>query len=112
MPKQSGDFEPAPQALFDWDTHNISHIAAHSVSPLEAEQVIVNDPLEFDFDAEINGEDRWTYLGETDRGRLLMVIITIRGDKVRVVTSFEPERRDKLTYLETKAGWNDDNAGS
>jgi len=112
MPTQSGDSQPVPHELFEWDRHNIGHIAEHSVSSSEAEQVILNDPLEFEFDAESGGEDRWTYLGETDRGRLLMVVITMRGQKIRVVTSFEPERRDKLTYWETKAGLRDDDEAS
>jgi uncharacterized DUF497 family protein len=92
---------------FDWDKNNIDHIAEHDVTPEEAEQVILGDPLELGFDPDVNGEDRWTHLGETNRGRILLVIITTRGEQIRVVTSFEAERQDKLLYLETKAGWND-----
>lgn len=93
--------------LFDWDSANIGHIAEHDVTPEETEQVILSDPLELDFDQDRNGEERWTYLGETDRGRILTVIITLRSEKMRVVTAFDAERQDKLLYLETKAGWHD-----
>jgi hypothetical protein len=34
---------------------------------------------------------------------VLQVVITLRGEKIRVVTAFEPTVRDKLLYLESKA---------
>jgi uncharacterized DUF497 family protein len=107
MPTPFDDSPSVPLVTFDWDEHNIGHIAKHDVKPEEAEQVILHDPLDFGFDPDANGEERWTYLGESDQGRLLLVVITLRGEKIRVVTSFEPEKRDKLLYLEMKAGWND-----
>jgi uncharacterized DUF497 family protein len=112
MSTPSEDFTPVPLAAFDWDRYNTGHIAEHNVTPAEAEQVILGDPLDFGFDADSSGEERWTYLGETSWQRLLMVVITIRGDKLRVVTAFEPDRRDKLLYLKTKAGLNDDHETS
>jgi len=45
---------------FDWDKENIGHIAKHQVTPDEAEEVILNDPLDVSFDPEMNGEERWT----------------------------------------------------
>ncbi len=93
--------------LFDWDKANIAHIAEHEINPEETEQVLLGDSLEFDFDPDNNGEERWTYLGETSRGRILTVIMTLRNDKMRVVAAYDAERQDKLLYLETKAGWYD-----
>jgi len=90
-------------ASFEWDDANISHAAEHDVTPEEAEQVLLNDPLELDFDAGPGGEERWVYLGETEEGRNLQVVITVRGDRIRVVTAFEPVRRLKVLYLEFKA---------
>jgi uncharacterized DUF497 family protein len=90
-------------ALFDWDDANIAHVAGHECTPGEAEEAILGDPLEMGFDKSILGEDRWSYIGETAQGRILQVVITIRGERIRVVTSFEPTKRDKLTYLEFKA---------
>ena len=87
----------------EWDDANIAHIAEHDVTLEEAEQVLLNDPMEMDFDAGPGGEERWVYLGETDEGRILQVIITLRGEKIRVVTAFEPVRRLKGLYLELRA---------
>jgi uncharacterized DUF497 family protein len=91
-------------ALFEWDRANIDHIAEHDVTPDEAEEVILGDPLETGVDSEEGDEERWSYLGETNRGRILRVLITMRGERIRVITAFEPEKRYKLLYLEMKAG--------
>ena len=107
MPTPFDDFTPVPPVAFDWDEHNIGHIAKHDVKPEEAEQVILGDPLDFGFDPDANGEERWTYIGESNQGRILVCVMTLRGEKIRVVTSFDAERQDKLLYLEMKAGWND-----
>lgn len=53
--------------LFDWDDANILHLAEHDVTPEEAEEVILGDPLDAGFEV-ISGEDRWSYVGETIRG--------------------------------------------
>lgn len=90
-------------ALFDWDNANIEHIAEHDVSPEEAEEVILGDPLEMDFAQSEMGEDRWNYIGETYQGQILQVVFTVRNEKVRVITAFEPTRQDKLLYLSIKA---------
>jgi uncharacterized DUF497 family protein len=89
--------------LFDWDDANIGHIANHDVTPEESEEVILGDPLEMGFDTSVLGEGRWSYIGETAQGRVLQVVITMRGEEIRVFTAFEPTRRDKLSYLEYKA---------
>jgi uncharacterized DUF497 family protein len=89
--------------LFDWDDANIGHIAEHDVTPEEAEPIILGDPLDSDFDT-VNGEERWSYLGETGEGRILRVWLTVRGPKMRVVTSFEPSKSQINLYLEWKAG--------
>lgn len=89
--------------LFDWDDSNIHHIAEHDFTPEEAEEVILGDPLEMGFDKSTLGEDRWSYIGETARGRVFQVVITLRGEKIRVVTAFEPTKRDKLSYVEYRA---------
>jgi hypothetical protein len=44
-------------ALFDWDRVNLDHIAEHNVAPEEAEEAILDEPLDIGFDV-INGEER------------------------------------------------------
>jgi len=90
-------------SLFEWDDANILHIAEHSVVPEEAEEIILGDPLDVGFGL-VDGEERWSYLGETNDGRIMWVTITLRGKRMRVVTAFEPEKHWKVFYLEEKAG--------
>jgi hypothetical protein len=91
-------------ALFDWDDANIGHIAEHDVTPEEAEEAMLGDLFEYDFDSEEGDEKRWSYLAETSQGRILRVLITMRDERMRVVTAFDPPRHQKLLYLEMKAG--------
>jgi uncharacterized DUF497 family protein len=88
---------------FDWDLENQGHIAKHNVVPEESEEVILGDPLDIELDV-VDGEERWSYLGETNDGRILWVTITLRGKRMRVVTAFEPEKHWKVFYLEEMAG--------
>ena len=77
---------------FDWDEANIAHVARHSVLPKEAEQVILNDPLDLGMEF-VEGEERYLNLGATVQGRVLLVVTTWREDHVRVVTAFDAIKR-------------------
>lgn len=77
---------------FDWDEANVGHVARHQVQPVEAEQVILNDPLDLGMEF-VEGEERFVNVGATSQGRILLVVTTWREDHVRVVTAFEPIKR-------------------
>jgi uncharacterized DUF497 family protein len=77
---------------FDWDHANIGHVARHSVVPYEAEQVVLNDPVDLGMEI-VEGEERHLSLGATAQGRVLLVVTTWREDRIRVVTAFEPIKR-------------------
>ncbi len=86
---------------FDWDEANRGHIARHGVTVEEAEEAFNSDTLELGFDF-IDEEERIEELGATANGRILRIVTTIRGDKVRVVTAFEAPLLMKLAYLKEK----------
>ena len=46
-----------PEIEFDWDEENIGHVARHRVLPEEAEQVILNDPVDLGMEI-VKGEER------------------------------------------------------
>jgi uncharacterized DUF497 family protein len=77
---------------FDWDEPNIGHVARHGVQPAEAEEVILNDPVDLGMEV-VEGEERYLNLGATFQGRVLLVVTTWRENRVRVVTAFEPIKR-------------------
>lgn len=97
------------KSLFDWDSANIAHIAEHDVQPLEAEEVVVGNPLDLDYSVR-DGEPRFRQVGETVAGRILAVITTERHGLTRVVTAYPASpllcatwRRYKETVLYGKA---------
>ncbi len=60
--------------LFDWDDENSTHIATHGVSCAEAEQVINNEPFDVELQT-VNDEERFVQLGETNAGRIMVVVV-------------------------------------
>lgn len=83
---------------FDWDPANISHLAKHDISPAEAEEVILNEPFDIGFDLRA-GEERIAQVGETNTGRILIVITTVDQQRIRVVTAFPAKKRLRNFYL-------------
>jgi uncharacterized DUF497 family protein len=90
---------------FDWNRENIDHLALHQISPTEAEQVILNRPV--DLEAQIrNGEERVPHIGETDAGRILIVVTTMRDKEVRVVTAWPANKHYRRYFLSLKRNGN------
>lgn len=90
------------EELFDQDDANILHLAEHGVTPEEAEEVMLGEPIEVDFEV-FDGEDRRSYVGQAREGSILRVAITLRGERIRIVTAFEAPRYWKNFYLENRA---------
>ncbi|MGH9599993.1 MAG: BrnT family toxin [Terracidiphilus sp.] len=94
-----------PKLQFEWDRANITHIAEHGVRPEEAEQVILNRPV--DLGSELrNGEERTAQVGETDAGRILIAISTMLGTKIRVITAWPAKKRLRRYFLAQKGNGN------
>jgi uncharacterized DUF497 family protein len=85
---------------FDWDEGNLlKNWEKHAVSHLEAEQVFFNEPLIVFEDLKHSLEEsRWYVLGRTDESRKLMIVFTIRGDKIRVISSRDMSRKERRIY--------------
>jgi uncharacterized DUF497 family protein len=90
---------------FDWDEKNIGHLALHQISPAEAEQVIQNRPVNLASELR-NGEERVPHIGETDAGRILVVVTTLVGEKVRVVTAWPANKNYRRYFLSLKRNGN------
>ncbi len=94
---------------FDWDDGNRAHIAVHSVTCAEAEQVINNRPFDLELQA-ANGEERFVQLGETNTGRILVVVSTWRNILVRVITAFDAPKSLKRVYIVQRGSLNETNS--
>lgn len=87
--------------MFDWDAANIAHIARHDIVPEEAEQVVETDPVDLELVVR-NGEERIVLLGATLSDRVLIVVVTIRGEVFRVVTARPANRKQRRIYRELR----------
>jgi len=88
--------------MFEWDRNNLGKIRAHRIKREEAEQALINGPIPV-YEQDVEGEVRFVYYGETDAGRLLAVIVTERGDRLRVVTAYDPDAGQKRDYFGRRA---------
>ncbi len=86
---------------FDWDEHNLFHIAQHGITREDAETALVQ-PV-FVRDEFRNGEDRRSYLGRDRAGRILFLVTTPRRQAIRVVTVF-PAKRALCDYYISRRG--------
>ena len=87
---------------FEWDEGKAdSNLIKHSVSFDEA-QTVFNDPLYVDFydPDHSENEDRYLIIGESSRGRLLIVSYTERDNKNRLITARETTKSERRMYEE------------
>jgi uncharacterized DUF497 family protein len=87
--------------MFDWDSANRKHVAEHGVKPSEAEEVIANNPIDVEVQVR-NGEERTLQIGETTARRVLVVVTTWRGTRIRVVTAFPAPSKLRKFYAARK----------
>lgn len=85
---------------FDWNKGNIDkNKEKHGVDSRECEEVFTNQPLAiFEDKKHSQKENRWGALGKTNKGRQLTIYFTVRGEKIRVISTREQGKKDKLAY--------------
>ena len=88
--------------MFDWDRNNLRKVRTHRVRREEAEQMLLNDPIPI-YEQDVDGELRFVYYGEADAGRLLAVIVTERGENLRVVTAYDLDAGQKRELWSLRA---------
>ena len=89
---------------FEWDEGNAEKIRRrHRVTPIEAEQALLNRPVVVRGDPDHSAlESRYYSLGRTDAGRALIIVFTIRGPLVRVISARPMSRKERRLYDQTK----------
>jgi uncharacterized protein len=85
---------------FDWDEHNLDkNRDKHAVNPGECEEVFFNQPLlVVDDPGHSLVEVRFHALGKSDAGRRLLVVFTLRGTKIRVISVRDMSRKERAIY--------------
>jgi hypothetical protein len=95
---------------FDWDAGNAPKLQArHGVEPGECEQAFFIEPFLVVVDAgHSKAEARWRALGRTVSNRLLHIVFTIRGDRIRVVHARDMNRKERAQYDQAKTRFEED----
>lgn len=82
---------------FEWDKANEGHIAIHGVTTDEVEEVFARPVHEVPADRD---EPRNLCVGPTKKDRFLAIAYTMREGRVRVVTAFPANRKQRRQYAE------------
>ena len=85
---------------FEWDKYNSEKIKAkQDVTPVECEQVFFNLPIIVgDDEKHSETENRFYILGQTDSGRLLFLVFTVRKGKLRVISARAMNKKERRVY--------------
>ena len=85
---------------FQWDAANSEKIwKRHRVALTECEELFFNRPIIFGEDEEHSDAEKRMYgLGQSDAGRLLFVVFTIRGHLIRVISARDMSRKERRIY--------------
>jgi uncharacterized DUF497 family protein len=87
---------------FEWDNKKAArNIKKHGVSFQEASTVF-GDPLAVTIHDPLHSEDedRFVTLGESFRRRLVVVVFTERGDRIRIISARLATRGERRDYEE------------
>jgi len=90
---------------FQWDEGNSAkNWITHKVSRGEAEQTFFNRPLVVrEGERRAEPEARYYALGQTDAGRRLFIVFTMREHLVRVISARDMSRRERRIYEHGKS---------
>lgn len=84
---------------FEWDKGNINKPKKHNVNIAECEEIF------FDLNKKTyrdvlhsQKEKRFILLGKTKKGRLLYVVFTVRGEKIRVISARDINKKEVYLY--------------
>lgn len=84
---------------FDWDGGNSEkNWIRHKVLKSECEDVFFNPRVVLDDIKHTKHETRYLILGVTNLGRLLFLTVTIRGNKIRIISARDMHKKERLKY--------------
>ena len=90
---------------FQWDEGNAAkNWMLHQVTQAEAEQAFFNRPVMVASDLRHSTvESRYAALGQTDAGRRLSIVFTLRDTLVRVIPARDMSRPERRIYEQAQA---------
>jgi len=89
---------------FDWDGGNASKNEKHGVEQYEIEQAFFDPNLLMVADIKHSKvETRHIAYGSSGTGRILTIVFTMRGKKIRPISARDSNRRERQRYEEKEA---------
>jgi uncharacterized protein len=84
---------------FEWDIGNLTkNPQKHRISNEEAEEIFFRNPWVADASRPDEREIRWAAIGKSERSRVLRVVFTVRGRKLRVISARMASRQETDDY--------------
>jgi uncharacterized DUF497 family protein len=88
--------------LFEWDARKArANLAKHSITFEEAftvfgdiNSITITDPVHS------VSEERYVILGQSYKGKLMVVVHTERGENIRIISARAANRKERKTYEE------------
>ncbi|HMO41635.1 MAG TPA: BrnT family toxin [Saprospiraceae bacterium] len=97
---------------FEWDEDkNRRNTKKHKVNFEEA-KTIFDDPSAIEFEASRNGEYRIIRIGKSATKFILLVVYTIRGIVVRLISARQANKEERNLYIEEKFKNQDDGSSN
>lgn len=97
---------------FEWDEHkNLKNTEKHKVNFQEAKSVF-DDPDAIEFEASRNGEYRVVRIGKTATKFILLVVYTVRGLVIRLISARQANKYERNRYIEQKLKKNNDESSN
>lgn len=98
LDRDDDDAEADEDEQFDWDDGNSFKIARHGVTMEEAEEALLDRRAIGMTVYSPPDEPRSGAIGATDDGRVLAVVFTMRGRKMRVITVRDANFGERRRY--------------
>lgn len=85
---------------FEWDKGNLEKsYRKHGITPNEAEEVFLDKEILFLEDTKHSTqENRFWAIGKITNSKILMIAHTIRGDKIRIISTRLANKKERKLY--------------
>ena len=85
---------------FEWDEHkSAENLRKHGVAFSDAITIFSSDDQAITlFEEAVDEEERFTTIGTDALGRLLVVVYTVRGRHVRIISARRANKREREEY--------------
>lgn len=85
---------------FEWDAGNIDkNLIKHGVTNKESEEIFGSQPLTIFKDIKhLQKEQRFVAYGATNKDRKLVVVFTLRRQKIRIISARDQNKKERRVY--------------